>query len=138
MKRELTWTSILGAALVAAIVSAAYPYCVLKIGQGPNVSVLSAFLGAILLGFTARASHGRNRLANNVIQTAGTSAAMTAFMCVVAAAFGYLDMNPTVNVHVRITPLAMFLWLTCSGAIGVLLTVLFRKMFIEDKEMIFA
>jgi uncharacterized oligopeptide transporter (OPT) family protein len=138
MKREITWQSIVGAGVIAAVVSAAYPYVVLRIGTGPNVSVVAAFLGAIFLSLTARKSLGQNRFANNVIQTAGTSAAMTAFMCIVAAAFGYLDVNPTVDVHVHISRTAMFLWLTCSGVIGVLLTVFFRRMFIEDPEMVFA
>lgn len=137
-RREITWQSLVGAAGISALVAAAYPYVVLKIGQGPNVSVVSAFLGALFLGISARASRGQNRLLNNIIQTAGTSAASTAFMCVVAAAFGYLEMNETVDVKVHIAPWAMFLWLTCSGVVGVLFTVVFRKMFIEDKRMIFA
>ncbi len=136
--REITWQSLVGAAFISAIVAASYPYVVLKIGQGPNVSVVSAFLGALFLNVAAYATRGRNRLLNNIIQTAGTSAASTAFMCIVAAAFGYLEMNETVNVKVHIGKLAMFAWLTCSGVVGVLFTVVFRKMFIEDPKMIFA
>ena len=48
MRRELTWQAVVSALLVAAVVSASYPYVVLKLGMGPNVSVVSAFLGAIL------------------------------------------------------------------------------------------
>src|ERR1043165_8902798 len=109
---ELTWQSVTGAFLIASLVAGSYPYVVLKLGMGPNISVVSAFLGAIYLNLTARKPQGRNRFLNNIIQTAGTSSASTAFMCVVAAAFGYLDKNETIAIHMRITPWAMFTWLT--------------------------
>jgi len=136
--RELTWQSVVGAFLISSLVAGSYPYVVLKLGMGPNVGVVSAFLGAIFLNIAARATRGRNRYLNNIIQTAGTSAASTAFMCVVAAAFGYLAMNETVSIHMTITPLQMFLWLTCSGMIGVVFTVLFRRHFLDDPKMVFA
>ena len=107
-------------------------------GLGPNVSVLSAFLGALFLQVTAQKTRGQNRLMNNIIQTAGTSATSTAFMCVVAAAFGYLNLNETVKVHVTITPWEMVTWLTCSGTVGVLFIVLFRRYFLDDAQMVFA
>src|SRR5512141_1153750 len=86
---EITWQSIVGAVIVSAVVSMAYPYIVLKLGMGPNMSVIAAFLGAVFLSVTARATKGRNAIQNNIIQSAATSAVSTAFMCVVAAAFGY-------------------------------------------------
>jgi uncharacterized oligopeptide transporter (OPT) family protein len=137
-KRELTWQSILGAFLISAVVAGSFPYVVLKLGMGPNVSVVSAFLGAIFLNITAWKTRGNNRLLNNVIQTAGTSASGTAFMCVVAAAFGFLDQNEVANVHVHISPWEMFTWLCCSGMLGVVFTALFRKHFLDDPKMVFA
>jgi uncharacterized oligopeptide transporter (OPT) family protein len=116
---EITWQSVAGAFLVSSLVAGSYPYVVLKLGMGPNISVVSAFLGAIFLNLTAFQTRGHNRFANNIIQTAGTSAASTAFMCVVAAAFDYLDRNETVDVHMQIGKWQMFTWLTCSGMIGV-------------------
>ena len=48
--RELTLQSIAAAVIVAAIhMGAAYPYMVLKLGFGPNVSIVSAFLGYLIL-----------------------------------------------------------------------------------------
>src|SRR5262249_31612988 len=38
----------------------------------------------------------------------------------------------------KLTPWAMFLWLTCSGAIGVFFFGLFRRHFIYDPKMFFA
>lgn len=138
MNKELTWQSVTGAVLVSALISLAYPYIVLKLGMGPNVSVLAAFIGALFLYVTAAKTRGQNAIQNNIIQTAATSATSTAFMCVVAAAFGYLNMNESVSVKVHVDPWSMFLWLSCSGAVGVLVAALFRRYFIDDPEMIFA
>src|SRR5437762_1518587 len=96
-KLELTWQAVVIAFVVSAIISASYPYVLLKLGMGPNVSVVSAFQGAILLMVLARKTHGRNRWMNNVVQTAGTSAASTAFMCVIAAAVDLAAQNPTMT-----------------------------------------
>jgi uncharacterized oligopeptide transporter (OPT) family protein len=143
MRRELTWQAVVTAILVAAVVSAAYPYVVLKLGMGPNVSVVSAFLGAVLLMTLSPRTHGQNRLMNNIVQTAGTSAASTAFMCVIAAAVDFTVENPIVSSeqmnHITgIEPWSMFLWLCCAGGIGVLFTVLFRRHFLDDPKMVFA
>ncbi len=139
-KNEITWQSIVGAFFVSALISMAYPYIVLKLGMGPNVSVLAAFLGALFLLAFASKTRGANALQNNVIQSAATSAASTAFMCVVVAAFGYLAMNESVGpeAQVSIGPWQMFFWLFCSGAIGVFFSALFRRYFVDDPQMIFA
>lgn len=136
-RRELTWQAVLGAFPVSALVAFSYPYIVLKLGMGPDVSLLSAFLGALFLCGAARKTRGRNSLMNNVIQTAGTSASSIAFICVVAAAFGYLDQNRSVNIHVDLTSWQIFTWLICSGGIGVLFIPLFRRYFLDDPTMIF-
>jgi uncharacterized oligopeptide transporter (OPT) family protein len=141
--QEVTWQALLSAAVVSALVAASYPYVVLKLGLGPNVSVVSAFLGAIFLLALAYRTHGRNRLMNNIVQTAGTSAASTAFLCVVAAAVDLAHENPAMssekmNGITTIEGWPMFWWLTCAGGIGVLVMVLFRRHFIDDPKMVFA
>jgi uncharacterized oligopeptide transporter (OPT) family protein len=135
-KKELTLLSAVGAIIVSAIVGAAFPYIVLKLGMGPNVSILSAFMGAAFLKVFGRATRGNNTLTNNIIQTAGTSASSTAFMCVVLAGFDYLGMMG--GETMKIGSWQVFIWLSVSGAIGVLMSALFRSLFIEDKDMIFA
>src|SRR6266478_8605675 len=142
MRRELTWQAVVTAVIVAALVSASYPYVLLKLGIGPNVSVVSAFLGAVCLLMLARSTIGQNRLMNNIVQTAGTSAAMTAFMCVIAAAVDLADQNPVVQdklngIH-KIDPWPMFWWLSCAGGVGVFFTVLFRRHFLDDPKLVFA
>src|SRR3569623_2971902 len=86
--RELTARALFVGMLVAAVIGAAYPYVVLKLGFGPNISVVSAFFGYLALGLLFR---DYNRWENNMVQTAGTAAAQTAFMCILLAAFDILS-----------------------------------------------
>ncbi len=48
--REFSLRAILCGLVVAALMGAAYPYVVLKLGFGPNVSVVAAILGYVALG----------------------------------------------------------------------------------------
>ena len=81
--RELSPRAIVCGLVVAAVMGASYPYAVLKLGFGPNVSVVAAFFGYLALGVALRSY---NRWENNIVQTAGTAAAQTAFMCVLLKA----------------------------------------------------
>src|SRR5260370_25466987 len=88
--REFSPRAILCGLFVAALMGASYPYVVLKLGFGPNVSVVAAIFGYILLGLLVTPLLGLlglpptpyNRWANNIVQTTGTAAAQTSFMCV--------------------------------------------------------
>ena len=48
--REFSPRAIVCGLFVAALMGASYPYVVLKLGFGPNVSVVAAILGYIVLG----------------------------------------------------------------------------------------
>src|SRR5512140_1928441 len=122
--RELTFRSIVVAMLVAAVIGGSYPYVVLKLGFGPNISVVSAFFGYLALGIAFR---NFNRWENNIVQTAGTSAGQTAFMCVLMAAFDMLRMDPSAHFTFVLLPYQAFLWLTTAGVLGVLLSVPMRQ-----------
>jgi uncharacterized oligopeptide transporter (OPT) family protein len=132
---ELTLPAIVAGAIVAAIMGAAYPYMVLKLGFGPNVSIVSAFFGFVILSVIARGRY--DRWQNNIVQTAGTSAAQTAFMCGVLAAFEMLRASKVVSFHIDPTPLQTFIWLTCASLLGVLLAVPLRRHFIVDEQLAF-
>ena len=64
---ELTARSIVVGLVVAVIIGCAYPYCVLKLGFGPNLSVVSAFFGFIILVLVMRAA-GTNAKENNIVR----------------------------------------------------------------------
>jgi uncharacterized oligopeptide transporter (OPT) family protein len=133
---ELSIRALIAAAIVAAIMGASYPYMVLKLGFGPNVSVVAAFLGYLILNLISYKSY--DRWQNNIVQTAGTSAAQTAFMCVLLGAFDILGADPKNNFHLTLTPMTSFLWLTTACTLGVLLAVPLRQHFIVDEKLAFA
>src|SRR5215813_673710 len=91
---ELTVRSVIVGLVVALVIGSAYPYCVLKLGFGPNLSVVSAFFGFIALVLIMRAA-STNARENNIVQTMGTSAGQTAFMAVLLAAFDMLHTRGT-------------------------------------------
>jgi uncharacterized oligopeptide transporter (OPT) family protein len=133
--REFTGRAMIAGAVVAAVMGAAYPYVVLKLGFGPNVSVVAAFFGFLALGIIFR---DFNRWENNIVQTAGTSAAQTAFMCFMLAAFDMLRETPGLNYHFAPTPFQSFLWLTAASILGLLLAVPMRRHYVVDEKLTYA
>ncbi len=136
--RELTARAILIAVLVAALMGAAEPAVVLKIGYGPNLSVVSAFLGFIAISLIGLATGTRGtRFENNLVQTAGTAAGSgVGFMAVVLAAIDMLNQRGLMNLH--LSTLQIFSWLAPAGLLGVLLAVPLRKHYIDQENLVFA
>ena len=150
--REWTLRAVICGVVVAAIMGGSYPYIVMKLGFGPNVSVVAAFFGYLILGIAFK---NYTRWENNIVQTAGTSAAQTAFMCVILAAFDLLSQMSAANAAkeagVTIAQLPpgsyysfrpewyeSFLWLTFASLLGVLLAVPLRKHYIEEEKLTYA
>ncbi|HEX4420092.1 MAG TPA: OPT/YSL family transporter [Kofleriaceae bacterium] len=136
LKGELTWQSIVAGIVVAAIMGMSYPYMVLKLGFGPNVSVVAAFFGFLFLKLLDLGGGKHyNRWQNNLVEAAGTSAAQTAFMCVLLGAFDILRHNTNGALGIELTPMMSFLWLTCACTLGVLLAVPLRRHFVVDENL---
>src|SRR5690242_16200110 len=133
--RELSFRAIICGLAVAAVMGASYPYIVLKLGFGPNVSVVAAFFGYLALGIAFK---DYNRWENNIVQTAGTAAAQTAFMCVLLAAFDMLAASQNVSFKLTLTPMQSFAWLTAAGLLGVLMAVPMRQHFVVDENLTYA
>ncbi|MFN0152681.1 MAG: OPT family oligopeptide transporter [bacterium] len=137
-RRELTVRAIITAMVVAALIGASYPYVVLKIGYGPNISVVSAFFGFIALSIIGAITSRRGtRFENNLVQTAGTAAGQAGFMCVVLAAIDMLNAKPELGFSLHLSALQTFAWLTLAGLIGVLLAVPLRKHYIDEEDLAF-
>ncbi len=136
--RELTPRAILTAIVVAALLGAAEPAVVLKIGYGPNMSVVSAFLGFIAISLIGLVTGSRGtRFENNLVQTAGTAAASgVGFMAVVLAAIDLLNQRGLMDLH--LSTLQIFAWLAPAGLLGVLLAVPLRKHYIDQENLTFA
>lgn len=137
--KDLTVRAVLVAMIVAALIGASYPYVVLKLGYGPNISVVSAFFGFIMISIVGLFTGIRGtRWENNLVQTAGTSAGQTAFMCVVLAALDMLNAKPELGFSLHLTVWQTFSWLTLAGLIGVLLAVPLRRYYIDEEDLTFA
>ncbi|HAF16537.1 MAG TPA: peptide transporter [Blastocatellia bacterium] len=134
---ELTARSIMVGLVVAVIIGSAYPYCVLKLGFGPNLSVVSAFFGFIALVIIMRAA-GTNARENNIVQTMGTSAGQTSFMCVLLAAFDMLNAKGVLNPPIHLGTAQIFFWLCSASLLGILLAVPMRRHYIDEENLTYA
>ena len=137
-RREMTARAICVAVVVAALMGAAEPVVVLKIGYGPNLSVVSAFLGFIAISLIGLVTQVRGtRWESNLVQTAGTAAGSgVGFMAVVLAAIDMLNQRGLLDLH--LTGPQIFAWLAPSGLLGVLLAVPLRKHYIDQENLTFA
>jgi uncharacterized oligopeptide transporter (OPT) family protein len=124
--------------VVAALMGAAEPVVVLKIGYGPNLSVVSAFLGFIAISLIGLVTRVRGtRWETNLVQTAGTAAGSgVGFMAVVLAAMDMLNQRGLLDLH--LSGPQIFAWLAPSGLLGVLLAVPLRKHYIDQEDLTFA
>jgi len=141
---ELSVRAILIGLVVAMVIGAAYPYCVLKLGFGPNLSVVSAFFGFMALVplvfmlrlFTSVAD--TNARENNIVQTMGTSAGQTAFMAVLLAAFDMLNAKGVLNPPIYLNTWQIFAWLCSASLLGILLAVPMRRHYIDEENLTYA
>jgi uncharacterized oligopeptide transporter (OPT) family protein len=133
--REFTLRAVIAGVVVAAIMGASYPYVVLKLGFGPNVSVVAAFLGYLMLGILFR---NYTRWENNIVETAGTAAAQTAFMCIILAAFDFLAQNTKLHYSYELSPLYAFFWLTAAALLGLLMAVPLRRHYVVEEQLTYA
>jgi uncharacterized oligopeptide transporter (OPT) family protein len=136
--RELTTRAVCVAVVVAALMGMVETCITLKIGYGPNLSLVSAFFGFIALSIFGLITGVRGtRWENNLVQTAGTAAGSgVGFMAVVLAAIDMLNARGVLNLHLSV--LQIFCWLAPSGLLGVLLAVPLRKHYIDQENLRFA
>lgn len=132
--REVSVRSVVCALAVAIVIGASYPYVVLKLGFGPNISVVAAFFGFLALGLVSKSY---NRWENNLVQTAGTAAGQIAFLVWLLAAFDMLRKDGSTGFTVELTTWDTFWWFSAAGILGVLLAVPLRKYYIEDEKLPF-
>ncbi|WP_394841301.1 OPT/YSL family transporter [Pendulispora brunnea] len=122
------------AAIVAAVVGVVFPYATLRLGFGPNVSIVSTLLGFVVLRATG--SSGRTSL--HVACTAGVAAGQTAFMGVALAAFEILRARDPGRFTLHPSAPVVFAWIGSAGALGVLAALPLRRHFIEHEKLTFA
>ncbi|MBK8719994.1 MAG: OPT/YSL family transporter [Deltaproteobacteria bacterium] len=134
-ERELTARAVVVALAVAVLIGVSYPYVVLKLGFGPNIAVVSAFFGWMMLSVVAKGVSIKRE--SNLAQAAGLIAGQTAFLCTVLAAFDMLTADPDVAIDLQLGKLEIFAWLTTAGVLGVLMAVPLRQHFVVDEKLPF-
>jgi putative OPT family oligopeptide transporter len=137
---ELSARAIIVGLFVAMVIGAAYPYCVLKLGFGPNLSVVSAFFGfmaLVPLVFLLKLTDTNPR-ENNIVQTMGTSAGQTAFMAVLLAAFDMLNAKGVLNPPIYLNTWQIFAWLCSASLLGIILAVPMRRHYIDEENLTYA
>ena len=122
------------AVIVAAVVGIVFPYATLRLGFGPNVSIVSTLLGFVVLTATG----GRGRRALHLAHAAGVAAGQTAFMGVALAAFEILRVRDPLTFTLRPTTFTVFAWTGSAGALGVLAALPFRRHYIDEENLTFA
>lgn len=133
MKSELNWRLILLGAFISAIAAAATPYVVLKLGMSVDLTYGGMFLAAALLGRHIKGKELAIEL--NIIQTMINVVSGVGFMCVILAAFFYIQVVFGRNIGFNPAWWQIFLWLLVSANLGVFMGALPRRMILDDKTL---
>ncbi|HEU4536898.1 MAG TPA: OPT/YSL family transporter [Polyangiaceae bacterium] len=125
------------AAGVAALVGALFPYVILKVGFGPNASVVATLAAGALLSRRGAAGGG-DRVALHLAQAAGVAAAQSAFGCVALAALELLRQGSSLRVPPAPGGGALAVWLAAAGCLGVLAAGGLCRAYLADGALPFA
>ncbi len=128
MTRELNWRLILFGYVICAIAAAATPYVTLKLGMSVDLSFGGMFLGAVVLGRHAKGK--QLAIERNIGVVSGVG-----FMCVILAAFFYIQNVFGRNIGFHPTWWQLFLWLLVSANLGVFMGALPRRMILADASL---
>jgi uncharacterized oligopeptide transporter (OPT) family protein len=131
------WRALAAAAGVAALVGVLFPYVILKVGFGPNASVVSTLAAGALLSRRG-AVRGCDRVALHLAQSAGVAAAQSAFGCVALAALELLRKGSALSVPPAPGGAALVVWLAAAGCLGVLVAGGLCRTYLADGALPFA
>ncbi|HEU4412223.1 MAG TPA: OPT/YSL family transporter [Polyangiaceae bacterium] len=133
-----SWGAFAAAAGVAALVGALFPYVILKVGFGPNASIVSTLAAGALLSARRGARPG-DRVALHLAQAAGVAAAQSAFGCVALAALELWRGRAGLEAVPRPSGGgALVVWLAAAGCLGVLVAGGLRRAYLADAALPFA
>ncbi|EKD33051.1 MAG: oligopeptide transporter, OPT superfamily [uncultured bacterium] len=133
MNRELHWRLLLLGSLICVITAAATPYVVLKLGMSVDLAYGGMFLAAALLG--RRASGHKLAIELNIIQTMINVVAGVGFMCVILAAFFYIQIVFGRDIGFNPSWWQVSLWLLVSAYLGVFMGALPRRLILDDTTL---
>lgn len=133
--RDLHWRLLLLGALLCAFAAAATPYVTLKLGMSVDLTYGGMFVAAALLARQAQKAGRSLAVELNIIQTMINVVSGIGFMVVILSAFFYIQVVFKRDIGFNPTWWQMFLWLTVSAVLGLLMGVLPRRMILRDSKL---
>lgn len=133
MSKELNWRLLLLGAVLCAIAAAATPYVTLKLGMSVDLAYGGMFLAAAVLGRRIKGKELAIEL--NILQTMIGVVSGVGFMCVILAAYFYIQNVFGRDIGFNPTWWQVFLWLLVSANLGVFMGALPRRTILNDTSL---
>lgn len=133
MTKELNWRLLLLGAFLCAVAAVATPYVVLKLGMSVDLTYGGMFLAAAMFGRRVKGKELAIEL--NIIQTMIGVVSGVGFMCVVLAAYFYIQNVFGRNIGFNPAWWQVFLWLLVSANLGVFMGALPRRTILNDATL---
>ncbi len=129
-----TWRLLVLGGFLCVLAAAATPYVVLKLGMSVDLSFAGMFLASVLL---AKSAINRKELAIqlNILQTMINAVTGVGFMCVILAAFYYIQgvFDRDIGFDPKWWQIAV--WVFVSANLGVFMGALPRRMLLNDASL---
>lgn len=134
MKSPFSWRLLVLGTLLCVLAAAATPYVVLKLGMSVDLSFAGMFLGSV---FLAKVASNRKDLAVqlNILQTMINAVSGVGFMCVILAAFHYIQGVFDRDIGFDPTWWQIAIWVFVSANLGVFMGALPRRMLLNDPSL---
>lgn len=133
MTKELNWRLLLLGAVLCAIAAAATPYVTLKLGMSVDLTYGGMFLAAVVLGRRIKGKELAIEL--NILQTMIGVVSGVGFMCVILAAYFYIQNVFGRDIGFNPAWWQVFLWLLVSANLGVFMGALPRRVILNDATL---
>lgn len=133
MTKELNWRLLLLGATICAIAVPATAYVTLKLGMSMDFTYAGMFLAAAMFGRRVRGKELAIEL--NILQTMIGVVSGVAFMCVILAAYHYIQVVDGRDIGFHPAWWQVCLWLLVSANLGVFMGALPRRMILNDATL---
>jgi len=126
----LNWRTILLGGFLCIIAGASMPYAALKLGMGVDLGFAGMFLAAAVIGRRVTGTALANQL--NIIQAMIGVVGGVGFMCVILAAFYYIQNVFETDIGFHPTWWQIAVWVMISANLGVFMGAWPRRMILND------
>lgn len=133
MQIGLNWRTLLLGSLLCVVAAASMPYASLKLGMGVDLAYAGMFLAAALLKQRSAGAKLANEL--NVIQAMIGAVGGVGFMCVILAAFYYIDVVFKRDIGFNLAWWQIAIWVLISANLGISMGAIPRRIILNDKTL---